>query len=776
MAQQGSIQGRVLSDEKPAAYVRVSLSLLQKGTVTDSNGVFVLEQIPYGTHQIQIRGLGFREYTASFELQQSQQTLDDIHILQDVLSLDAIVITGNRNEVAQYNSTVKVNRIDSRVLDLTQSQNLSEGLRYSPGLRTENNCQNCGFTQVRMNGLPGAYTQILINSRPLLSSLSSVYGLEWIPSGMIDRVEVVRGGGSVLYGGNAIAGTINVITKSPERSSIDAGLYAGIMQGGSSDFSGRISGTLLNESKRSGVSFYGITRNRQAWDQNQDGFSELPELENQTLGLDAFTHIGKNKKLKFSTWSIREYRRGGDQLHLAPHLTEIAEQLQHSMQGGNISLETGGANDKHKLLFFASAQHTLRRSYYGGGGRQLSTNDTLTQSDLQALYAYGTAPDYALNAGLQHTWVAHTKWLLISGSEWQMNRVHDQIPGYKRDILQSVSTWGNYVHTEFRPAEVLTLTAGLRQDLTYLRGNYRYDTVSQRASEWFPVTVPRLGMLLQVHKNVKGRISFAQGYRLPQAFDEDLHLETVGGGARYIQLSEGLKAERSNSLTGSLHYTATREQTQLNFIVEGFYTHLNNPFIIANPENTETNVSYLIKRNGDGAYVTGMNSEIQLALNNKWIIQSSLTVQNARYVEEEILWEADPEPGTFENVPAPVTTQRLLRTPNVYGYIMLQYLGVKRWTFSTSHVYTGAMQVAHMIRPEDAYTLIKTTRDFQDIQVKAEYAWPNRDQARIKCNAGVLNILNALQPDPDRGPLRDAGYLYGPGRPRTFFAGITFSL
>ena len=776
MAQQGSLKGRILSEAKPAGYVRITLPALQKVTLSDSNGIFIFDQIPVGKHEIQVGGLGYRHYTSQFDMSDSSLELSDIHIVPDVLSLDAITITGNRNEVSQYNSAVKVHRIDSRILDLTQSQNLSEGLRYSPGLRTENNCQNCGFTQVRMNGLPGAYSQILINSRPLMSALSSVYGLEWIPSGMIDRIEVVRGGGSVLFGGNAIAGTINVITKIPDRNTAEAGLYAGIMQGGGSDVSGRVSGALVHESKRRGFSFYGFTRKRQDWDQNQDGFSELPELENQTLGMDAFFYLGKHKKVSFSSWSIREHRRGGDQLHLAPHLSEIAEQLQHSMQGGNITLETGKVTDKHRFTLFFSGQHTLRNSYYGGGGRLLSTSDSLTSADLQSLYAYGRAPDFSLNSGIQHTWKAGSKLLIVSGSEWQYNKVHDQIPGYRRDILQRVGAWGNYIHSEFSATEHLTFTAGIRQDLTRIEGRYRYDGTQVEQSEWYPVTVPRIGLMAQIAKQLKGRVSYAQGYRLPQAFDEDLHLETVGGGARYIQLSPDLKAELSHSLNASLQYSAMIGQVQLNWTIDGFYTRLLNPFIIANPEVTSTSVSYLIKRNGAGAQVGGMNTEFQLAMGNRWVFQAAMTLQAARYDEAETIWEAAEDAEISEERPAFVSTRRLLRTPDVYGYAMLQYQMQKRWTLSGSMVYTGGMEVPHMVDAETAYTMIRTTRDFQDIQLKAEYAWPDKNDARIKCYGGVLNLLNALQPNPDRGPLRDAGYMYGPGRPRTFFAGITFRI
>ena len=109
--------------------------------------------------------------------------------------------------------------MNMKTFEYTNSCNLAQGLNFQPGVRVENNCQNCGFQQVRINGLDGPYTQILIDSRPIFTALSGVYGLEQLPANMIDRVEVMRGGGSALFGSSAIAGTINIITKEPTRNS-----------------------------------------------------------------------------------------------------------------------------------------------------------------------------------------------------------------------------------------------------------------------------------------------------------------------------------------------------------------------------------------------------------------------------------------------------------------------------------------------------------------------------------------------------------------------------
>ena len=119
---------------------------------------------------------------------------------EDLIGLNEVVVTANRNETNRQEAPVIVNVISPKIFQAANAVCLSEGLSYQPGLRVENNCQNCGFQQVRINGMEGPYSQILIDSRPIYSALSGVYGIEQIPVNMIGRVEVVRGGGSALYG------------------------------------------------------------------------------------------------------------------------------------------------------------------------------------------------------------------------------------------------------------------------------------------------------------------------------------------------------------------------------------------------------------------------------------------------------------------------------------------------------------------------------------------------------------------------------------------------
>ena len=143
-------------------------------------------------------------------------------------------------------------------MNATQSVSVADGLNFSPGVRVETNCQNCGFTQVRLNGLEGAYTQILLNSKPVFSSLLGVYGLEQIPTNIIERIEIVRSGGSALYGSNAIAGTVNIITKDPILNTWEIGSTLALVDGKSADRILTLNTSIVADDLNSGVGRYGL--------------------------------------------------------------------------------------------------------------------------------------------------------------------------------------------------------------------------------------------------------------------------------------------------------------------------------------------------------------------------------------------------------------------------------------------------------------------------------------------------------------------------------------
>lgn len=771
-AQSAKLSGKITDEGTALAYASVFLSGTQLGVYTDADGIYIMEDIPAGVYQIEVNYVGYMPKTESITVKDGETLVKNFELQRDVLSLSQVVVTGTRNQVKRYNSPVIVNTIDNKIYEVTQALNVADGLNFSPGLRIENNCQNCGFTQLRMNGLDGPYSQILINSRPVFSALAGVYGLEMLPSNMVDRIEVVRGGGSVMYGGNAIAGTVNIITKDPFKNTFEVGMNQSFIKGKTPDRTVNFNGSLVSEDFNKGITFFGFNRNRDPWDANADGFSEIVKLHNNTFGFDAFYKFSDFNKLKLGAYYINEFRRGGNKFDLFPHQTDVTEQLNHNILSANLSYEHMSKDEKHQIKSYGSVQHVDRSSYYGGGGRVIAEGDSLTAADVLAINAYGESEDISTVAGLQYSFHYQPNVSLTIGSEYVYNEVKDEMPGYGRVIDQEVATWGSFAELELKPIEKLTLLLGGRFDQLYILG--RYDLAGEKFNndQDLNIFVPRLSAMYSFKKNLKLRASFAQGYRGPQAFDEDLHIETVGGAALFTRISPDLEVERSNSSVLSLNYDHYIGEKQMNFVLEGFYTKLENPFISADQEELPSGVAVVNKRNGDGATVAGINVEANIALSNNLVIQSGATIQSATYDVEEEIWA--PEESS-SNIPA-TRTKSLLRTPNAYGYFSVLYNPIKPLAVSYSGVITGSMDVPHVIDPDTERSIIKSTPTFFENNIKLAYTFQPRSDYHLELFGGMQNIFDSYQDDFDKGADRDAGYVYGPLRPRTFYLGVKFGL
>ncbi len=199
------------------SYISVILKGTTIGTMTDNTGHYFLKNLPEGDFMIEVSSVGYKTLSRKVTAKKGITLEENFEIEEDAVSLDGVVVSANRSVTKRRLAPTLVNVVDFKMFETTNSPTLSGGLNFQPGVRVETNCQNCGFQQVRINGLDGPYTQILLDSRPVFSALSGVYGLEQIPANMIERVEVMRGGGSALFGSSAIAGTINIITKEPLR-------------------------------------------------------------------------------------------------------------------------------------------------------------------------------------------------------------------------------------------------------------------------------------------------------------------------------------------------------------------------------------------------------------------------------------------------------------------------------------------------------------------------------------------------------------------------------
>ena len=615
------------------------------------------------------------------------------------------------------------------------STDLAKSLNFQSGLRVENNCQNCGFPQVRINGLEGPYSQILINSRPIISALSGVYGLEQIPVNMIERVEVVRGGGSALFGANAVGGTINIITKDPINNSFQVASTMSNMNGKSWEqyMGGNVS--LVAKDNSYGIALYETYRNRNPYDADGDGFSELGKLNMNTFGMRAYYRPNYFSRINVEYHTTNEFRRGGNKFNLQPHEADITEQTKHIINSGGVSYDRYWG-EKHKMSVYGSIQHTDRNSYYGA------------QKDMNA---YGKTNDL--------TWVVGGMYVgnmdrclfapatFTGGVEYQSNSLHDVMTGYHRDMQQDVRIAGGFVQNEWR-LNRWTMLVGARLD--------KHNLIDH------PIFSPRVNFLYKPSDNLQARLTYSTGFRAPQAYDEDLHVTAVGGEGVQIRLADGLREERSNSFSGSVDWSFPMGHWQSNILLEGFYTDLHHVFVLEDIGEDQNGDKIKERRNGSGAKVYGVNLDAKVAHGREAQLQLGFTVQRSRYNRAEV-WTSE---GEEEQ-----TTKRMPRTPDYYGYFTFTSAPLKNFDFSLSGTYTGKMIVPHMAGYIEK-SRMEHTPQFMDLNLKLNYTFVLKDHIKMQVNGGVQNIFNSFQKDLDKGEFRDAGYFYGPTQPRTYFVGI----
>ena len=336
------------------SYVNIFLEGTTIGTVTDATGHYSLTNLPEGEFQLVLKSIGYQTVKKKVVLKKGKTLEVNFEAEEDAVSLDGVVVSANRNETTRRMAPSLVNVLDSKVFESSNAVSLAEGLNFQPGVRVENNCQNCGFQQVRINGLDGPYTQILVDSRPIFSALTGVYGLEQIPANMIERVEVMRGGGSALFGSSAIAGTINIITKEPLRNSAQVSHSLTMVGGSSADNNTTVNASLVTDDQKAGIYVFGQSRIRDPYDHDGDGYSELGKIRAKTIGFRSYLKTSNYSKLTLEYHGIHEFRRGGNAFNKPPHEADIAEQTDHSINGGGLKYDLFSKDYKHRFGAYAS--------------------------------------------------------------------------------------------------------------------------------------------------------------------------------------------------------------------------------------------------------------------------------------------------------------------------------------------------------------------------------------------------------------------------------------
>lgn len=715
-------------------YIVVVLKGTTIGVTTDNTGHYMIRHVPEGTFAVEVSAIGYKTQMHEINVRRGMSYEVNFVLQEDHVQIDGVIVSATRSETTRRMSPTLVNVVGMDIYNQTNSTTVAQGLAFQPGVRIENNCQNCGFQQVRINGLDGQYTQILIDSRPIFSALAGVYGIEQLPANMVDRVEVVRGGGSALFGSSAIAGTVNIITKEPVRNSSSIS-HTLVSIGGTSAFHNTtdINASIVSEDNKLGIAVFGQNTSKDAWDANGDGFTELSKISGQTLGFRGYVKTGLYSKITAEYHHLQEFRRGGDNLDLPPHEVMIAEQTKHGINTGGLKFDWFSKDQKHRLNTFASVQHIDRDSYYGAG---------------QDPNAYGKTKDLTWVAGAQYVYKADKCLFMPSdltvGLEYNEDHLQDNMWGYDRITDQSVRIVSAYAQNEWKNERWGFLVGGRLDKHNLIDGL---------------IFSPRANLRFNPTRDINFRASYSYGFRAPQAFDEDLHIDNVGGTVSMIRLADDLRVEKSQSVSVSADIYHSWGDWQGNVLAEAFYTDLDDVFALKELGHNEEGILIKERHNESGATVFGGNLEGKLAWKDIFQIQMGVTLQNSQYKEARA-WSDDVE-----------ATRRMFRTPDLHGYMTASYNIMRNLSLAVSGTYTGDMLVEHHAGMIDHNVTVQTP-DFWDMGFKAAYDCKVYRSFTLQLNAGIQNLLNSFQKDFDSGADRDSGYIYGPTLPRTFFFGV----
>ncbi|ANM31739.1 hypothetical protein ABI59_22550 [Acidobacteria bacterium Mor1] len=638
---------------------------------------------------------------------------------------EQVVVTATRTAKLIDEAAVRTEVVTRERIEDASSRTLADAVAYTPGIRVESNCQNCNFSQVRMLGLEGAYSQILIDGVAQWSPLSMVYGIEQIPGRMIERLEVVKGGGSAIYGPGAVGGVINVLPRRPRRDGGTVELrYESV--DGEPAHSASAALDLVSDDGDSYLSLMAQDDGMPGLDLSGDGFSEISRRDLTTFGLRGEHSLLAGKaRVTLDLGSYRAFRRGGDRLDLPPDQAELAEEIETDRRSASLRWFHAPSQS---LSYQISTTHvrTDRDTYYGAG------------RDPNA-FGFSENPLWLLDAQVDHRRDDHT---LTWGLQHQADGVIDVQPSIDRRLDRTFRNTGLFVQDDWTVNERVSLILGARAD---------------KHSELDDVIVsPRVALRFDPAESMTLRSSLSSGFRPPAVFDEDLHIDLAGGSTRSVVLAEGLREERSWTAMQGFEWVPKRGEAFWLVEANAFHTEIDDIFeeeLIA-PDLFE-------KRNLGSARVSGLELGLGYDLPRLFTVEFGWVVQRS----------------TFGTPEADFGSDRFFRTPDQSGVLNLTLRGGRAGNAFFSVRYTGPMDVPRF-RFDDTGAEIERDLIRTGSFVVVDASWRRTvslgsGKMSLGVQVGVRNLTDEFQPDIEQGAFRDSDYIYGPRMPRSFYASTT---
>lgn len=594
------ISGRVVFEQEPIAYANVYVANSTLGTYTDFNGSFTLDfDLPLPIN-LQISALGYSTKNMMVKDLQDSIYLGEIALTEDALGLEELVVTGTMSEVFIKNSPVKIEVITTKHLEaVSMPSNLVQSISLVNGLQEVVACGVCYTNSISINGLPGSYTAVLIDGSPIYGNLASVYGLNGIPRQIIDRIEVIKGPNSTLYGSEAVAGVINIITKNPEQqpsASIDWMLST------HGESYTNISWAPKFKKWKGLVGLnHGFMNSYE--DANNDHFGDR-------IGMDRYSFFTKWKKQRKSNklfqWALKLYfedRRNGVEEYFK---NRNYKQLRGSstVYGESIYTKryelfgTYELNTKEDIKLDFTVSNHNQDSYYGSDAYMASQ---------QIAFA---------NLVWKKTKKNHH---LLMGATTRLQLYDDNTIATEKNMGQKVENMpdnqfipGLFVQDEWSISNDFKLLTGLRLDNYQAHG---------------PIVSPRLNLKWNLAKWTSIRSNFGTGFKIVNLFTEDHAFVT---GQRDVVIAEELNPERSYNGSINLNHVYTLGTSQGVLDVDFYYTYFTNK-ILPNYDNP----GQIVYQNSEGiAFTKGIGIQINHSFTNSLKINAGANFQKAQTVNK----------------------------------------------------------------------------------------------------------------------------------------------
>lgn len=757
---------KIKGTNKHIPYATIHVKGTSIGTVADATGHFKLAHLPVGKQTIVAQFVGYKSQEKKVIMERGKGVELYFELEEDLLNLEQVVVTGTRTQHFIKSVPVRTEVVTSQALRSKNAWNLFEALEGVPGIRVENQCQSCNFTMVRMQGLGSEHTQVLINGQPVYSGLAGVYGLEQIGTGDVDRIEVVKGAGSALYGSSAIAGAINIITREP---SVVPTVSADIQFGSYGTNVYNLNASMRNEKGNIGMSFYaqkidhgvidatgeGNTRNEVA---KKDGISDRVASGLHNIGASLFIDnpfLG-NDRIEIRAKAINENREGG---------TISNDLYKNPFSSGteNITTDRYEAEANYRLKIRNNSEINFNNSFINHNRNATNDsflNDYMDSHDGASPHVEEFRPYLAkenslintLTFGSQlgsHNLMAGLQHYITRMNESGMYAIVDKDSKWYGDSYRSIAhkhahEIGAFLQDEWQITEKLTLVTGVRID--HHKSGEEYDADRQVSDNTFPVTSfnktsinPRVAIKYLANNNLTLRVNTGTGFRAPYGFSEDLHL--CSGSPRVWKSSE-LMAETSQSLNLSADYYGHKFQVSANL----FHTYLKNKIDFTDADDQVKNLGYTYQwRNIDDAIVQGIEMLLLLTPTRQFNLGADFGINRGRYQDAR------------NHIP---------RFPSTTGSVKIEYTP-RDWAFSLYGLYQGSMYIDYFSE-EASQSKIKKTNPYMTFNASI-----SKQIGMVRLYGGGKNIFSYLQ---DEKHLDDAAFLYAPVYGAIWYAGISIDM